>query len=81
MPFPIEFPRGAGALRAWLTFSRDRLVEAIADVQLANVNTRLAADLPLLDLSQLSGRVGWKQSDEGFEVNDSRSCASSPPGA
>jgi uncharacterized protein (TIGR02099 family) len=72
VPFPIEFTRGAGALRAWLTFSRDRLVEATADVQLANVNTRVAADLPLLDLSQLSGRVGWKQSDEGFELNTAK---------
>ena len=72
VPFPIEFPRGAGALRAWLTFSRDQLVEAVADVRLANVNTRVAADLPLLDLSQLSGRVGWKQSDEGFEISTSK---------
>ena len=72
VPFPIEFPRGAGAVRAWFTFSRDRLVEAVADVQLANVNTRLATDLPLLDLSQLSGRVGWKQSEEGFELNTAK---------
>ena len=71
VPFPIDFPRGAGALRAWLTFSSDRLVEAVADVRLANVNTRLAADLPQLDLSQLSGRVGWKLLDEGFEVTTS----------
>ena len=72
LPFPIEFARGAGALRAWLTFSRDRLLEVTADVQLAHVNARLAADLPLLDLSQLSGRVGWKQSDEGFELNTAK---------
>lgn len=72
VPFPIEFPRGAGALRAWFTFSRDRLVEAIADVRLANVNTRIAADLPLLDLTHLSGRVGWKQSDEAFEISTSK---------
>ena len=69
VPFPIELPRGAGALRAWLTFSRDRLVEAVADVRLSDVNTRLAADLPMLDLSQFSGRLGWKHSDEAFEVS------------
>jgi uncharacterized protein (TIGR02099 family) len=70
--FPIEFPRGAGAVRAWFTFSRDRLVEAVADVRLTGVITRLGADLPQLDLSHLSGRVGWKQSGEGFEVSTSR---------
>ncbi|MGH8662488.1 MAG: YhdP family protein [Burkholderiales bacterium] len=71
VPFPIELPRGAGAVRAWLTFSRNQLVEAIADVKLTDVNTRLAADLPQLDLSHLSGRLGWKQFDEGFEVTTS----------
>ncbi|MGH6693342.1 MAG: YhdP family protein, partial [Gammaproteobacteria bacterium] len=72
VPFPIELPRGAGALRAWLTFSGDRLTEAVADVRLTNVITRLAADLPQLDLSHLSGRVGWKRSDEGFEISTSK---------
>ena len=71
-PFPIEFPRGAGALRAWLTFSHDRLVEAVADVRLANVLTRLAADLPELDLAELSGRIGWKESAAEFEVTTTR---------
>ena len=72
IPFPIEFPRGAGALRTWLTFSHDRLVEAVADVRLAGVLARLAADLPELDLTELSGRIGWKQSDKEFEVSSSR---------
>lgn len=72
IPFPIEFPRGAGALRAWLTFSEDRLVEAVADVRLANVLTRLAPDLPELDLAELAGRLGWKQSAAGFEITTSR---------
>ena len=72
VPFPVDFPRGAGALRAWLTFSQDRLVDFIADVRLANVLTRLAKDLPQLDLTELSGRIGWKQSDAGFEVTTSR---------
>jgi uncharacterized protein (TIGR02099 family) len=69
LPFPVEFPRGAGALRAWLTFSHDRLVEAVADVRLANVLTRLGADLPQLDLTDLSGRIAWKQSDKVFEIS------------
>lgn len=69
IPFPIEFPRGAGAVRAWLTFNHDQLTEAIADVRLTNVLTRLGNDLPQLDLTELSGRVGWKQSDTTFEIS------------
>ncbi len=72
IPYPVELPRGAGALRAWLTFSHDRLVEAVADVRLAHVLTRLEADLPELDLTELSGRIGWKQSDAEFEISTSR---------
>lgn len=66
--YPVEIPRGAGALRAWLSFSQNRLVDVIADVQLANVRTRLAGTLPELDLSELKGRIGWKQSGAGFEI-------------
>lgn len=71
-PFPVHFPRGAGALRAWLTVSRDQLVDAVADVRLANVLTRLGEDLPQLDLTELGGRVGWKQSGSDFEVSTSQ---------
>jgi uncharacterized protein (TIGR02099 family) len=71
-PLPVHFPRGAGALRAWLTFSRDQLVDAVADVRLANVLTRLGEDLPQLDLTELGGRVGWKQSGGDFEVSTSQ---------
>ncbi|MBI2509857.1 MAG: TIGR02099 family protein, partial [Betaproteobacteria bacterium] len=72
VPFPIEFPRGAGALRAWLTFSHHQLTDIIADVRLANVRARLARNLPMLDLTDLAGRIGWKQSESSFEVTTSR---------
>ncbi len=60
VPFPIEIPRGAGAVRLWLGFSHNQLGEIIADVRLADVITRLAKDLPELDLTELSGRIAWK---------------------
>lgn len=72
VPFPVEFPRGSGAVRAWLSFSQHQLTDVIADVRLANVLTRLAPDLPELDLANLAGRIGWKQSDAGFEITTSR---------
>jgi uncharacterized protein (TIGR02099 family) len=67
--FPVEFPRGSGALRTWLTFSNDELTEVTADVRLAGVRTRLRADLPELELDSLSGRFGWKTTPTGFEVS------------
>jgi uncharacterized protein (TIGR02099 family) len=72
IPFPVHFPRGQGAVRAWLTFSEHNLTGATVDVQLANVQTRLAADLPELDLSELSGRIGWKSSRTGFEFTTAK---------
>jgi len=68
VPFPVEFPRGTGGLRTWLTFAQDRLTDAIVDLRLANVRTRLEKNLPELDVTELSGRLGWKMSASGFEV-------------
>ncbi len=61
VPFPFEFNRGAGAVRAWATIRDLTLLEMIADVRLADVRTRLGKELPELDLSLLSGRVTWKR--------------------
>ncbi|HXF65520.1 MAG TPA: YhdP family protein [Burkholderiales bacterium] len=72
VPFPIELPRGAGALRAWLGFERGGLVEALADVQLAGVRVRLETNLPELDLAELAGRIGWKALEGGFEFTTSK---------
>ena len=70
--FPVRFPRGQGALRAWLAFSDRQLTGATADVHLVDVQTQFAADLPELDLTELSGRLGWKSSREGFEFTTSK---------
>jgi len=70
--FPVDFPRGKGAVRAWLTFSEHHLTGATVDVRLADVQTRLAAELPELDLAELSGRVGWKSSQAGFEFTTAK---------
>lgn len=66
--FPVHFPQGAGALRAWLAFARNDLQSVIADVQLRDVRARLGADLPDLDMPQLGGRFSWKRTADGFEV-------------
>jgi uncharacterized protein (TIGR02099 family) len=70
--FPVHFPHGTGALRAWLTFSRNELVGVIADTQLENVKTQLGTSLPELDMRQLGGRFSWKRVADGFEVATSK---------
>ena len=66
--FPVHFPRGTGALRAWFTFARNELSAITADVQLRDVRAKLGAELPELDMPQLGGRFSWKQMGDGFEV-------------
>ncbi|MCX7891087.1 MAG: YhdP family protein [Burkholderiales bacterium] len=63
--YPIQVDAGRGSLRAWLDFAGGRLTEAVADVGLADVGTRLAPDLPRLDLASLSGRFGAREVRKG----------------
>ena len=72
VPFPIEFHRGAGALRAWAVIREQTLQELIADVRLSNIRTRLGKDLPELDLTALAGRVGWKKTPKSVEFTTTR---------
>ena len=66
--YPLEIRSGKGGVRLWLGFSGRRLVEATADVALAQVATRLSRELPLLELGHLEGRVGARETPEGYEV-------------
>ena len=68
IPFPVEFPQGSGALRTWLTFRSDALTQAVADLRLADVRTRLREDLPELELDDLAGRFSWKALPHGYEI-------------
>jgi uncharacterized protein (TIGR02099 family) len=61
LPLPVEIWRGSGALRVWFDVDAGVVREVVADVELADVRTRLAGDLPPLDLASLSGRLTWMQ--------------------
>ncbi len=61
--YPLEVQSGRGALRVWASLDRRRLTQATADVALADVRTRLAPELPLLDLEHLRGRLGAARDD------------------
>jgi uncharacterized protein (TIGR02099 family) len=70
--FPVYFPHGAGAVRVWAGLKQGEPSDLTADVQIAQVKTRLGGDLRELTLDELKGRVGWKQTSDGFEVTTSK---------
>lgn len=61
LPLPVDVSRGLGALRVWFDFDAGVVREVVADVQLADVRTKLAADVAPLDLARLEGRFTWLQ--------------------
>ena len=72
--YPLEIRSGIGGVRLWLSIDADGLAEATADVALSQVVTRVAKDLPLLELEYLQGRLGAKRiaTDNAFEVSGRR---------
>ncbi|HKY02243.1 MAG TPA: YhdP family protein [Burkholderiales bacterium] len=68
--YPFELRRGRGALRLWLGFAQDRVVEAHAQVALADVTTRFAKQLPLLELQSMQGEAGMEEKRQGFSLID-----------
>lgn len=64
--YPVDLPRGQGAVRLWLGFDQKQLSSATADVKLANVRLRLQKDLAELDLVRLDGRLSGERLDRGF---------------
>ncbi len=71
-PLPDAFKSGKGGARVWLGVEQGRIVQADADVAMYDVSAQLAEGLPQIDLTSLSGRLGWKQSEAGLEVSTNR---------
>jgi len=71
LPFPdkLALSRGAGGLRLWLEFEQAAARRVTADIRLQHLKTRLAQNVPELDLHDLQGRVSWQQLPDGFEVS------------
>lgn len=67
--YPIELPRGSGALRLWLDMAQRQATGLTADLSLRDVALRLGQDLPMLELNRLQGRIEAKRLDQGFEIN------------
>ncbi len=69
LDLPGEFSRGRGALRGWLGFKDGKVAQITADLDLRDVATKLAEDVPELLLFELRGRAAWQKVTGGFEVS------------
>lgn len=65
----IRLGQGRGALRAWLDIQNGRAGKGVADVALQDVNTKLGAKSNTLELHALTGRLGGRLKDDGFEFH------------
>ncbi len=69
---PSFLKKGSGGLRIWLGMAEGLPLTMQADVDLHAVDVRLAEDLPDLVLQRMQGRLGWQQSNSGFEVSSEK---------
>jgi uncharacterized protein (TIGR02099 family) len=69
VPLQLDVAGGSGALRAWVDVDQGRVSNVTADVALSRLGLRLGPELPALDLTRLSGRLGGRRLDGGFEVS------------
>ncbi len=63
LPLPKELASGKGALRLWFEFAGGVAREITGDVELEDVEARLADNLPKLQLAHLAGRIRWQDDD------------------
>lgn len=69
---PDEFSHAKGSLHAWLGIEDGRISRVTADVDMSEIRSRLAVDLPQLILDGLQGRIMWHKLERGFEVTTTK---------
>lgn len=62
---PAHIGRGWGALRVMATIDGGRIARVAAGMDLRELETRLGADLPALDLHRVRGRASWQRAIDG----------------
>jgi uncharacterized protein (TIGR02099 family) len=80
LPLPVDASRGAGALEIWMALEDGVLSSISAEVALSEVSVRLGSDLPALELSRLSGRLGWAANGRNIAISASNLAFTTPDG-
>ncbi|EGF30475.1 exported protein [Oxalobacteraceae bacterium IMCC9480] len=61
LDFPVDVQSARGAVRAWLSIDRARIVNLTADLDVAGISTRLRPDLQPLNVKRASGRIAVRE--------------------
>ena len=69
---PDEFSHPKGGHRASLGIENAKINRITSDLDMTEVRSRLAGDLPPLDLDSLRGRIGWHELEHGFEISTTK---------
>ena len=69
LKLPPQLSHGRGALRGWLGIEQGGLTQLTTNLALHDVSTRLAEDVPEMDVHYLSGRAAWKAVGAGWEIS------------
>jgi uncharacterized protein (TIGR02099 family) len=80
LPLPVDASRGAGALEIWMALEDGALRSISAEVALSEVNVRLGSGLPALELSRMSGRLGWAGNGRKIEISANKLAFTTPDG-
>lgn len=70
--YPLTLLRGQGTLRLWAGIKRGALREMTADLLLRDVAMQLHTELPILALTEASGRVSVQRTDRGIVASGSK---------
>ncbi len=76
LPGGIE--RGTGAVRVWLDLRDGAVKSIIGDLELTDIRAQLARELNPLELESMSGRLAWRELDDGFELSAARLSLAQP---
>jgi len=69
---PEILSQAQGSVQATIGIEAGKLDRIAADLNLSDVHSRLAAELPLLVLNELTGRVTWQKLEQGFEISSNK---------
>ena len=78
--FGVDPHSGSGSLRAWADISKGQPSAATLDVALHDVNVQLGKTLQPLALASVTGRVGGKRLNDGFEFATENLAFNTPDG-